>query len=309
MEKQVNWLTMDDGTALYVQKWTEETLTPKAIIQISHGMAEHIERYEPFAHYLLSKGFFVYGNDHRGHGHTGERMGIFGYFSEQNGFDRVVEDLYAVTKYIKHQHPNVPVILFGHSLGSFLARRYVQKYSHDIDGLICSGTGGDPGFATTIGKYIAKRGINKNGSKVPSHTLNKLIFGSYNKKFKSEDHPFARLTRDQAIVEAYTQDPYCGFVCTGSFYYDLLTGLQLVHNKEIIEGIRKDLPMLFISGDNDPVGGFGKDVEKVIKQYKDCGLDNVESHFYHECRHEILNELNKEEVYRDIEHWLMNELN
>lgn len=305
MDHFSDWLKMDDGYEIYVRKWIDdENHTPRAVVQISHGMAEHIERYNDFAQFLLKNGIFVYGNDHRGHGHTGEKAGVFGYFAEHDGFDRVVEDLHAVTKTIQMKHPNVPIILLGHSLGSFLVRRYIQKYSDDIFAAILSGTAGNPGFAASIGKFIAKREMKKYGKTTPSPLMNRIIFGSYNKGFDNVKNKFAWLSRDEAVVEAFLQDPYCGFVCSGTFFYDLLTGLQLIHQDELIRETRKDLPIFFISGDRDPVGGYSKGVKNVIKQFEKNGLQQITYRFYRGARHEVLNELNKEEVYHDVYTWI-----
>jgi alpha-beta hydrolase superfamily lysophospholipase len=171
------WITMDDQVELYVKRWImEEETQPRAILQLSHGMAEHIERYDDFARFLVSKGIFVFGNDHRGHGHTGEKAELYGFFSEDDGFERVVDDLYEINKQIQKEYPNVPIFLMGHSLGSFLARRYIQKYADSINGVIISGTGGNPGLAGKLGKWIAKSEIRKKGLKTPSPLLKSPFF-------------------------------------------------------------------------------------------------------------------------------------
>lgn len=309
MGKMTEWLEMDDGHEIYLRSWVNEGESPKAIVQISHGMAEHIARYDDFAQFLLNRGIFVYGNDHRGHGHTGEKAGVFGYFAQKDGFDRVVNDLHAVTNHIKKLYPDKPIILFGHSLGSFLSRRYIQKYSSDITGVILSGTGGNPGVAAAIGKLVAKREIRKFGKTAPSHVMNRIIFGSYNKGLDHVKNKFSWLSRDESVVHAYLQDPYCGFVCSGTFFYDLLTGLQLIHQDALIQQIRKDLPIFFISGDRDPVGTYAKGVKKAIKQLEKNGLHKIEYRFYQDARHEVLNEINKEEVYEDIIQWIERTLN
>lgn len=298
------WLTMDDGVDVYVRCWQNNDYKPRGVVQIVHGMAEHVERYNDFAEFLVANGFIVYGNDHRGHGRTGEKAGVFGYFADYNGFDRVVSDVHQVTQYIKKHYPNSPLFILGHSLGSFITRRYIQIYSTEISGVILSGTAGNPGVAAKLGKALARWEIKKYGQKEPSHLLNKLIFGSYNKGFENVKNKFPWLSRDEKVVEDFVQDPLCGFVCSTRFFYDLLTGLQLIHKNEYIQQIRKDLPMMFISGDKDPVGAYAKGVEQAIKQYKENGLTNIESIIYEDGRHEMLNEINKEDVYRDLLLWL-----
>jgi len=301
------WKTMNDGAEVYVKKWFDETKQPKAIVQLAHGMAEHIERYDAFAQFLVENDIFVYGNDHRGHGKTGEKAGIHGYFADVNGFERVVEDLFEISQSIRSDYANVPLFLMGHSMGSFLARRYIQKYSDLIHGVILSGTGGNPGLAGKIGKYIAKRQMKRFGSKTPSDTLNKLIFGSYNKGFESNTG-FEWLTRDQVEVHKYMNDPYCGFVCTSGFFYDLMNGLEVIHLDSEIQRIRKDLPMLIFSGDQDPVGAKTKGLVKTIQQYKNNGITNIDYTFYPEGRHEMLNELNRDEVYKDVLNWIQQQI-
>lgn len=299
---------MSDNSEVYVKKWMKKEGTPKAIVQLSHGMAEHIERYDQFAEYLASEGMIVYGNDHRGHGKTGERTGVFGYFAEEEGFDRAVSDLNEVTEHIKTDFPCIPIFLFGHSMGSFLARRYIQKYGQEIVGVILSGTGGNPGLAGKLGRMIAKMEMRKKGPKVPSPRLDKLVFGSYNKGIHQAKTKFDWLSRNHEEVEKYINDPLCGQICTSGFFYDLLSGLEAIHRDGPIRQIPRDLPILFLSGSNDPVGGKTKGVLKAIEQYRNNGIKNIEYTFFPEGRHEMLNETNKEEVYHSILTWILKQL-
>jgi alpha-beta hydrolase superfamily lysophospholipase len=302
------WLEMSDNSEVYVKKWMKEKGTPKAIVQLSHGMAEHIERYGEFAEQLASEGMIVYGNDHRGHGKTVERTGVFGYFAEEAGFDRAVSDLNEVTEHIKTDFPGIPIFLFGHSMGSFLARRYIQKYGQEIVGVILSGTGGNPGLAGKLGKMIAKMEMRRKGPKVPSPLLDKLVFGTYNKGINKAETKFDWLSRNREEVEKYINDPLCGQICTSGFFYDLLTGLEVIHRDGFIRQIPQELPFLFLSGSNDPVGAKTKGVLKAISQYRKNGIKNIEYTFFPEGRHETLNETNKEEVYHIILTWILKQL-
>jgi alpha-beta hydrolase superfamily lysophospholipase len=302
------WIPMDDHVEIYIKKWGLVDITPRAILQLAHGMAEHIERYDEFARFLIQNGIVVVGNDHRGHGHTGERAGNFGYFADENGFERVVDDLYEINQRITKEYPNVPIFLMGHSMGSFLSRRYIQKYANTIKGVILSGTGGSSGLAGKVGKLIAKREMRKNGPKMPSPLLNRLSFGQFNKGIDSPKSEFDWLTRESVEVEKYINDPFCGFVCSSSFFYDLLTGLEKIHEENAIQWIPKDLPMFIFSGENDPVGGKTKAVLKVIDQYKRNGIRNIESLFFKEGRHEMLNESNKQDVYEAVYKWITKQL-
>lgn len=299
------WLKMQDEEEVHVKKWIINSVQPKAILQISHGMAEHIERYDEFAKYLVQKQVFVYGNDHRGHGKTGEKAGLYGYFAEEDGFECVVNDLNKVNQRIQEEYPNVPLYLFGHSMGSFIVRRYIQKYPSSIKGVIISGTAGSPGLAGKIGKQIAKWEIRKNGAKTPSPLLDRLSFGSFNKGIVNPRTKFDWLSCDQEQVEKYIDDPFCGFLCSAGYFYDLFTGLEKIHDEELIQHIPKELPMFIFSGDKDPVGGMSKGVRKVFKQYKQNGLRNIEATFYSGGRHEMLNEINRYDVYHEVYQWLM----
>lgn len=303
MKHDQMWITMTDDKQVNLHKWYQEGEQPKAIVQIAHGMAEHMDRYSDFAVFLVKNNVFVYGNDHRGHGKTGKRTGQLGFLAEKDGFERITDDLLAINEKIHHDYPNVPVFLLGHSMGSFLARRYIQKYPDTVTGVILSGTAGDPGVLGQIGIWLAKWEMKKYGIHSPSAFLNELIFGQYNKRIKKKRTDFDWLTRDKRIVQSYIQDPLCGFICTTSFYYELLSGLKLIHNPEEMGKTPKDLPMFIFSGAEDPVGNYGKGVQKVIQQYEDIGM-TVEWKIFPEARHEMLNELNRHEVYEMIIEWI-----
>lgn len=308
MEKQTSFtFQSDDGMEIFVSKWSQEgEKKPKAVVQISHGMAEHIDRYDRFARELVAQNYIVYGNDHRGHGVTSDLNNSIGYFADKNGFEKVVQDMKKLTDIIKAEYPNVPIILFGHSMGSFLSRRYIQLYGNELTGVILSGTGGDPGLMGKIGKIAASREIKKKGRKTPSPLMNNLTFGSYNKAFKPARTDFDWLTRDTKEVDQYIADPYCGGVFSAGFFYDLLDGLQTINKPEHISSIPADLPIFFISGSLDPVGANTKGVLKTFQAFKQAGLKNVTYKFYENGRHEMLNETNKEEVQTDIIQWIEN---
>ena len=297
----------EDGISIAAYKWFNPSSQHiRGIVQIAHGMAEHILRYEAFAHFLVNKGFIVYGHDHRGHGRTAAREEDIGYFSDQDGFEQVVRDMKTFTDKIALAHPNIPIILFGHSMGSFITRRYIQLYGTDINGAIISGTGGDPGILGKFGKTIARRECKKKGRRTKSPLLDKLSFGSFNKQFKPNRTPFDWLSRDEKQVDLYIKDESCGNIFTAGFFADLFDGLHLIHLPQEVAKIPKDLPVLFIAGDQDPVGKNGKAVLKVVEQYKQAGMQHVSVILYEQARHELLQENNREEVYRDIEEWLSN---
>ncbi|MCT4663236.1 MAG: lysophospholipase [Tissierellales bacterium] len=280
--------------------WTVEN--PRGILQISHGMAEHKKRYENFAKFLNSKGFSVYAHDHRGHGKSAnEKLGFFAY---ESGWEKVRDDIYALTKEIKRREGNVPIFLFGHSMGSFLSRAYIQEYGAEIKGVILSGTAGKPGIKGVIGKKIAENNGKKYGVDTLSPKLNDMAFGNYNNRCKDNKTEFDWLSRDENEVQKYIEDPLCGFVCTNQFYADLLGGLINISKRREIKKIPKNLPIFLISGSMDPVGEYKKGVLQTYLSYSKCGIKDVRYKFYEGARHELINELNKNEVYEDIINWI-----
>ncbi|MFB6467163.1 alpha/beta hydrolase [Cytobacillus sp. Hz8] len=291
-----------DGQSLYARKWTS-TSKPKAIVQITHGMAEHIGRYEDFASFLVSHELFVYGNDHRGHGHTATREEDIGYFTDNNGYETIVEDMERLTEVIQKEFPNTPIFLFGHSMGSFLSRRYIQLFGDCLQGVILSGTGGHPGFIGKVGYIIASREAKKHGRRKSSTRMNDLTFGSYNKSFMPVRSSFDWLSRNEKEVNKYIQDPLCGAVFTAGFFADFLKGLLSIYNDD--DKIPKDLPIYFFSGTEDPVGKQTKGVLQNIHHLQAMNLEDISYKFYPEGRHEMLNEINKEEVYSDILEWIL----
>jgi alpha-beta hydrolase superfamily lysophospholipase len=307
MDKEM-WIPMADGHEVFLCKWIDELVTPKAILQLAHGMAEHCARYSHFAKRLAQNGIIVYANDHRGHGKTGEKSGLFGHFQDEKGFERAVTDLKEINEFIHFNHPDLPVFLMGHSMGSFLVRRFVQRFQGVVSGVIISGTGGDPGVSGKVARKIVKAQINKFGKKTKSPLLNQLIFGNYNKKIKLPKTKFDWLSRDEKEVQKYIEDPYCGFIPTTGFFDDLLYGVELIHQAEEIDKMEKELPLFFISGDQDPVGKNTKAVISIMNQYKKHGMKKIEYKFYKEGRHEMLNEMNRDQVISDIERWIEKQL-
>ncbi|GGK03531.1 alpha/beta hydrolase [Lentibacillus kapialis] len=300
MEKTI-WLTRPDNVDIHLKKWTLSEQEPKAIVQIAHGMIEHIGRYDHFANFLMENNIAIYGNDHRGHGKTAENQGLFGYFAEENGFEKVTDDMFAVTKQIKQDYPDKPVFLFGHSMGSFLARHYIQKYSDFIDGVMLSGTGHHSRITVETAMKIAAALPAKEKSKL----MNTLVFSPYNKRIHNKVTHFDWLTGDEKIIQSYMDDPYCGFIPTAGFFKDLMTGLLIIRNPNNNRRIRADLPMLIISGTEDPVGNYTKGVWKVAELYNEAGLDHVITMLAEEGRHELLNEQNRHEIFCFLLDWII----
>lgn len=292
-----------DGIELNAYKWVPEGKAI-GIVQICHGMTETVLRYDEFANYLNSKGFIVYGHDHRGHGLTAKKKEDLGYIADSEGFEWLVEDLYELMKSIKSQNSDVPIYLFGHSMGSFISQRFLELHGSEINGLILSGSNGEPPILTPLGILLSKIEIMLLGRRHTSKMMDKLSFGNYNKSFKPNRTPFDWLCSVNEEVDKYILNDKCGFVCSASFYYDLLRGLKTIHKKENFNLIPRDIPIYIIAGDKDPVGNFGKGIINLYEKLKSLGIKDIQYKLYKDKRHEILNENNKSEVMNDILSWL-----
>lgn len=301
--KATNYITIKQKDG-YITKLTYLSCPkrPKASILILHGMAEHQKRYGSFTQYLVDQGFDVFLYDHRGHG-IDKKLNELGFFSYNKGYQLVVDDAITVSKYIEQNNRSNKFFLFGHSMGSLIARNIIQTYDK-YNGVIICGTAYPPKLLLWGGLFMTSLVKRIKGPKYISPYLNNLLFG--NKKYTrlADRTAYDWLTRSYPVVGAYIHDPYCGFVCTSSFYNDLLKITSNVANRKLISMTKLELPMFIISGEKDPVGSYGKDVKRLLSTYKKIGFINVAYKLYPECRHELLNELNREEVYSDINHWL-----
>lgn len=274
-----------------------------AILQISHGMQEFIDRYENFAKYLCDRGFLVTGNDHLGHGGSVNSEDDWGYFAEKNGNQALIDDLYEVTKITKQLYPDKPYFLLGHSMGSFYARQYLCEHGNELNGAIIMGTGHQSLNTLNAGITACRMFAMGRGWRHRSRAVNAMAFGSYNKKFEPARTRVDWLTRDEKIVDWYLNEPRCTFMFTLNGYYNMFVGLIRLHDKELLNKVPKQLPILFVSGEEDPVGDFGKGVIDAANSLMDVGCTRVGIHLYPEDRHEILNELNREKVYEDLYNW------
>ncbi|WP_032121392.1 alpha/beta hydrolase [Clostridium amazonitimonense] len=292
------------GKEISTYKWEADSSDSKVIIQIAHGMAETALRYERLAEKLVERGYTVYANDHRGHGLTAGNLEDLGYISEDDGFYDMITDMHELTEIIKKENPGKPVVLFGHSMGSFLSQRYLQIYPEELSGLILCGSNGKPKTIVSLGKGLAKMEMKRQGPKEKSDLMNKLSFGSFNKHFEPTRTEFDWLTRDNEEVDKYINDPYCGAVFTTSYYYYFLKGLKDIHKDENVQRTPSDVPIFIISGGEDPVGDYGEGIKNLINLYRDLGVQDLDSKIYEGARHEILNEINREEVMEDVLLWL-----
>lgn len=283
-------------------KWTPEQ-PPKAVIQLVHGIAEYITRYDRFANYLNDLGFVVVGEDHMGHGDSIGEDGIRGYF--HGGWFNGVQDTYQLLEDTKKEYPDLPYVLFGHSMGSFMVRTILAKYPESgISAAIICGTGWQPSFALPALIKVLEGICKKNGEETPNQKIHDLVFGGYNKRIPNPRTTKDWLSRDEEIVDRYVADPSCGFVASCGLMRDMIIGIRYVQTPANLANMKKYLPVLFIAGDADPVGPYGKGVEKAAKAFRKSGMVNVTVKLYPEARHEILNEINYREVFEDIREWL-----
>lgn len=274
---------------------------PQAVLQIVHGVAEHVYRYDAFAEFLADHGILVVAADHMGHGGSaGERLGSF-----TGGWFKALADVHRLLKYTRKEYPGLPYILLGHSMGSFLARSLLCRYPDcGISAVILSGTAWMPKAAINAGKAAATLVGKRQGMENPSKFLNDMMFGSYCNRIEKARTPSDWLTRDEQIVDAYVDDPLCGFTITAGLARDMMTGLRYIQEPANLAKMCKALPVWFIAGLEDPVGGYGSGVKRAVTEFQKAGMENVSMTLYPSCRHEVLNELNKEEIYDDMLTWL-----
>lgn len=296
----------DSKNNLNVIIWETEK-EPIGVLQIVHGMAEYIDRYDNFAKYMTEQGFNVIGHDHLGHGHSVSDEHDYGFFAEENGDKIIIEDMHLITQYAREKWEELPNFILGHSMGSFCLRQYLTKYSNDVFGAIIMGTGWIPSAAALLGKTIATNTCKSKGSHTVNPLLIKLTIEPYNKPFAPARTNCDWLSRDEKQVDLYVNDKLCGFDFTAGAYKDFFTILEKIAKNRQLIGMRKSLPILITSGSIDPVGGK-KACEKLNAQYKRCGIDDVTLKLWENDRHEILNELDKSDVYRYIYNWLKSKI-
>ena len=304
MREREFYLPSSDGMhQLRCMEWIPDG-TIKAVLQITHGMVEHIERYREFCVWMAERGIVVIGHDHLGHGKTVSNREEFGYFGSKDGMTHVVKDIRRVTVYSKKKYPDQKLILLGHSMGSFLARKYVSVYKDGPDGFILMGTGAPPEALVSAGSLLAGSMRKLKGEMYRSPLLYKLSLGNYNAKFKPVKTPYDWLTRDESLSKDFGEDESCQFIFTTAAYQDFFRLILNVAKEEMAGHARTDAPILIISGDNDPVGDNGKGVRKVYERLHKAGVDRLEMVLYEGARHEILHEINRQEVFEDLYEWV-----
>ncbi len=290
-----------DNKELALYHWKKEN--PKAVIQLIHGMSEHLGRYDDFATFLVSQGFVVVGHDQRGHGKTAGDIQRVGHIADQDGVELLVQDVRDVVKHIKEVYPNKKVIALGHSFGSFVLRKFSADYPQQHDAFIYSATGGHPGWKGIVGDKVV--GIFKLfGKRKRNKILTSLTFGDFNKKYEDRKTEKDWLSRDPQVIKDYMNDPYCMQVFSTQFYQDLANLTMEVSVETTMQNVNFNKPTFFFAGTMDPVGNYGEGVKEVVDKYKEVGVKDVSLKLYENGRHEMLNEINKEEVYQDVVNWI-----
>lgn len=293
----------DNSSKIHAIRWTPDSENVVAVVQIVHGMAEYVGRYEELAAFLTARNFIVTGEDHLGHGKSVPEGGMKGYFCEQDPATVAVRDVHRLKKMTQELYPGVPYFLLGHSMGSFIVRNYICRYGTGIDGAVLLGTGMQSNALIGFSKALAAIQGAIQGQKHVSRLLDKGAFGSYNKHIKDAETEFDWLTRDRQKVAEYIADGECGFVFTVNGFKTLFELISRAKKSENLAKIPKGLPVFMASGEEDPVGDYGQGVKKAYQSLLDAGLTNVELKLYPEDRHELMNELDRKKIMEDIESW------
>lgn len=297
------FLSSDGQTHLYCREYMPEG-EPVGIVQIVHGLAEHFGRYDEFASFLAQNGYIVVGHDQLGHGQSTSASAPLGLFSAEDGWNKAVQDIHNLQEITTSRHPGKPFFIFGHSMGSFLVRTCLIRFKTGVDGAILSGTGQYNPLPIALEKKLCTIAVRRNGADQKIKALYDFAFGRNCEKLSDTRTPFDWFSRDSAVIDRYIADPLCGFMPSVGLLRDMMEGIQFVTNQKNVNRMRKDLPTLFISGDCDPVGEQGKGVIRAYKSFLKAGLTDTTMKLYHGGRHEMLNELNKQEVFQDILSWL-----
>ncbi len=313
MKKEEFYFDSRDGkTKIHAVKWVPDG-KPICVLQIVHGMAEYIVRYDRFAQKLAAEGILVTGEDHLGHGlsvtgKNGEKDHPLGYFCDHDAATVVVRDVHRLKKTVQEQYPGVPYVIMGHSMGSFIARNYLCRYGSGIDGAIIMGTGMQPRFMVKAAKYMANFLARIQGGRHVSKFVDKLAFGGYNKRITDPKTDTDWLSRDVGEVQKYREDPLCGFTFTLNGFSTLFTLIDKLYDRQYVKKMPTILPVLFVAGDSDPVGDYGASVRRVAESFRKMGMERVECKIYPGMRHELVNEIDRELVEKDILEWVKEQI-
>ena len=298
----------DGKTLIHGVEWMPDG-QPTAVLQIAHGVTEHILRYEELAQYLTERGIVVVGNDHIGHGTSIANEAKPMYFGPEGSWDWVVEDIKTCVNLNKNQFPDKPYYILGFSLGSFAARTYLIKYPGTVDGAIIVGTGQTPHLQIALAKFMANKEAKKVGEDNTSPVIKKLTFETYNKIFAPNKTEYDWLCAREESLDKYIKDPLRGDSMSAGLFREMLSGMDFTANYKNIQKMDKNIPILFLSGDKDPVGEQGKGVKKAYESFKKSGIKDVEMKLYSDLRHDILHEDSRSQIFEDIYIWIKEKMN
>lgn len=306
IQKEEFYFGSRDGEhKIHAIRWIPEIDRPVCILQIIHGMSEYVDRYDEFARYLADKGILVVGDDHLGHGKSVNPGEPYGYFCKEDAATVLVRDEHRLKKMMQEQYQGVPYLILGHSMGSFIARNYLIRYGSGIDGAIIMGTGMQPRPCLAIGRILAAIQALFCGPKHVSRLIDRLAFGSFNKRIESPKTPSDWLCANAESVERYIADPLCGFVFTANGFQTLMKLIWNLGDSRKLNKMPRQLPVFFVSGEEDPVGDYGRAVKDVYESFQRLNMEHVQMKLYPGDRHEILNETDREDVYGDIYRWIL----
>ncbi len=290
-----------DGANLHVNGWAVEK--PKAVVQVLHGMAEYGARYARLAQALATAGYTTYAHDHRGHGKSVPEGTPPGHMADSDGWNRIVEDAHGVNRDIAKRHPGVPIIVLGHSMGSFVLQQLLFEHPNDMVAAALSGSNGKPPAIAMVGKLVARFERARVGKRNPSPVMQKLTFDEYNKAYAPARTEFEWLSRDPEEVDKYVADPLCGFAVSTQVWIDMLRALDRIANPSNVAKVPKGMPLYLFAGDKDPVGDCGKGMKRLYDTYKRAAIFDARLKLYPDGRHEMLNESNRQEVTDDFIAW------
>ena len=306
--QEFTFLSSDGRTQLHGAQWTPADREPIAVLQIAHGVAEHILRYDDFARYLNDRGILVAGHDHLGHGKSLPEGGTPVYFGDRATWETVVDDIHLLHDRLREQYPDLPILLMGHSMGSFLSRSYLIRYPGTVDAAIIMGTGYMSAASTAASLAVINAECLRNGESRPSAVATKASFGIYNRRFAPNRTSMDWLSLNPDNVDAYLKDPLCQGNASAGLFREMLSGIRFVCKEDNIRKMNHHTPILFISGAMDMVGDCSKGVERAAAAFQRAGMRDVTVKLYPELRHEVLKEDCREQVYDDIDRWLEGKL-
>lgn len=308
-KKEFYYPSADGRTQIHAVEWRPDG-DPVCALQIVHGMAEYADRYDPVARYLADRGILVTGNDHLGHGKSVGENHPHGYFCHENAPDVLMEDVHSLrirqqTGFAEQGCPQLPYLMLGHSMGSFVLRNYLCRYGEGLSGAVIMGTGMQPEKLLKTSLRLVRILTALQGEKHKSGLVNALAFGAYNRRISHPASAMDWLSRDPKEVAKYNADPLCGFTFTLNGFQTLFTLIDRLHDKRRLEEMPKQLPVRFIAGEMDPVGDYGRAVRQVYDSFLYIGMQDVSMKLYEDDRHELVNETDREIVWKELYEWIM----